>query len=229
MESGQWLFPMRGGEIYPDKPSPVYVGIALGYLLTGSIKVAFPAALLLAGLLTIALVWGPGAPAVEPGVGLSWAGLLLLLTVQFTLQAKTAQIDALVPSSSPWGLWLRALPALRGGWRWYWLGWFAAGLGIITKGVGLLALLILIPAVWTHRRKIRAASRADWLEGAGGAALHGAGHRSLVGAHVDGRCPERGSSAAGLPETTYCWRQTVTRMRMPGITSNPFWYHLSSR
>ena len=48
----------------------------------------------------------------------------------------------------------------NGGWRWYYLGWFAAGLGIITKGVGIIAALVLIPALWTHRAEIRAASRS---------------------------------------------------------------------
>ena len=60
VESGQWLFPMRGGEIYPDKPPLFMWGIALGYLLTGSIKVAFLLPSLLAGLLTIVLVWDLG-------------------------------------------------------------------------------------------------------------------------------------------------------------------------
>lgn len=41
VESGQWLFPMRGGELYPDKPPLFMWGIAIGYVLTGSIKVAF--------------------------------------------------------------------------------------------------------------------------------------------------------------------------------------------
>ena len=135
MESGQWLFPMRGGEICRTNPH-VYVGIALGYLLTGSIKVAFLLPSLLAGLLTITLVWGHGPPPVEPSVGFL-AGLLLLFTLQFTLQAKTAQIDALVTFFITLGVYgfVRFL-LCGGGWRWYWLGWFAAGLGIITKGWG---------------------------------------------------------------------------------------------
>lgn len=31
-------------------------------------------------------------------------------------------------------------------WRWWWLGWFFAGIGVITKGVGMLALLMIVPA-----------------------------------------------------------------------------------
>jgi len=62
VESGQWLFPMRGGEIYPDKPPMFMWGIAIAYLLTGSIKVAFLLPSLLAGLLTLVLsgIWAAG-------------------------------------------------------------------------------------------------------------------------------------------------------------------------
>ena len=41
VEHGQWLFPHRGHELYPDKP-PVFMWLqALAYLLTGSWRVAF--------------------------------------------------------------------------------------------------------------------------------------------------------------------------------------------
>ena len=50
VESGQWLFPMRGGEPYPDKP-PLFVWlVALFYLATGQLKVAFLLPSALAGL-----------------------------------------------------------------------------------------------------------------------------------------------------------------------------------
>ncbi len=45
--------------------------------------------------------------------------------------------------SSLYGL-LRHL-LLGPSWRWYTIGWAAAGLGVITKGVGFLPLLVLIP------------------------------------------------------------------------------------
>lgn len=165
IESGRWLFPMRGGEIYPDKPPLFMWGIALGYLLTGSLKVAFLLPSLLAGLGTLVLTWDLGRRLWNAQTGFL-AGVLLLFTVQFTLQAKTAQIDALVSFFITLGLYgfLRFLLA-GGGWRWYYLGWFAAGLGIITKGIGILAVLVLIPAIWTHREPLRQASRAAWFKG----------------------------------------------------------------
>ncbi|MRT52106.1 phospholipid carrier-dependent glycosyltransferase, partial [Xylella fastidiosa subsp. multiplex] len=70
-------------------------------------------------------------------------------------QDKRAQIDALVVffiTFANYGL-LRH-PLFGGHWRWWVLGWFAAGLGTISKGVGALAVLIVLPAA--------AASLAGW-------------------------------------------------------------------
>ncbi|MGU5723192.1 ArnT family glycosyltransferase [Aeromonas caviae] len=227
VESGQWLFPMRGGEIYPDKPPLFMWGIAIGYLLTGSIKVAFLLPSLLAGLLTIALVWDLGRRLWSAQVGFM-AGLLLLFTVQFTLQAKTAQIDALVTFFITLGVYgfVRFL-LCGGGWRWYWLGWFAAGLGIITKGVGLLALLILIPAIWTHREEIRAATRGDWLKGL-------AGPLFMVLAIALWLVPmllavaQSGDPVLQAYRDNILLRQTVTRYANAWHHVKPFWYYLTS-
>src|SRR3546814_4021654 len=49
-------------------------------------------------------------------------------------------------------------------WRWWMLGWCAAGLGTITKGVGVVALLMVLPGLfaawrgWSHAR----APLRDW-------------------------------------------------------------------
>ena len=90
-------------------------------------------------------------------VGL-YAGYALLFALQFTYQAKKAQIDPLVVfwiTLANYGL-LRHL--LRGpDWTMWMLGWFAAGMGTITKGVGGLALLML--AAGRHRRRCAAGAR----------------------------------------------------------------------
>ncbi|MFQ2619241.1 ArnT family glycosyltransferase [Aeromonas caviae] len=227
VESGQWLFPMRGGEIYPDKPPMFMWGIAIGYLLTGSIKVAFLLPSLLAGLLTITLVWDMGRRLWSPSVGFL-AGLLLLFTVQFTLQAKTAQIDALVTFFITLGVYgfVRFL-LCGGGWRWYWLGWFAAGLGIITKGVGLLALLILIPAIWTHREKIRAAPLSAWLKALLGP-LAMALAMGLWLVPMLEAVTRSGDPLLLAYRDNILLRQTVTRYANAWHHVKPFWYYLTS-
>ena len=71
---------------------------------------------------------------------------MLLLTFQFTWQARQAQIDAtlcFLTTLSLYGLLRHLLVAPALGW--FVVGWAAAGLGVITKGVGFLPLLALLP------------------------------------------------------------------------------------
>ncbi|HET8819777.1 MAG TPA: glycosyltransferase family 39 protein [Xanthomonadaceae bacterium] len=147
VESGQWLFPMRGDELYPDKP-PLFMWLqAIAYEMFGDWRVAFLLPSLLASLATLWCVVDLGARLWTRRVGL-YAGWALLFALQFTWQSKRAQIDPLVTcfiTLANYGL-LRHL--LRGpDWRMWTLGWAAAGLGTITKGVGVIALLMLLPAV----------------------------------------------------------------------------------
>jgi len=148
VESGQWFFPMRGGELYPDKPPIFMWTIASFYWLTGSIKVAFLMPSAISAIATVLVVYDLGRRLWSNQIGW-YAALLLLLSIQFTLQAKTAQIDALVCFFITLGCYglLRFL-LLGGLWRWYYFAWFFMGIGVITKGVGFLPLFMLVPYVF---------------------------------------------------------------------------------
>lgn len=143
--SGQWLIPMRGGEFYPDKPPVFMWSIALFYWLTGNLKVAFLLPSALCSLLTLGLVFDIGTRLWNQRTG-AIALLLLMLAPQFVIQAQKAQIDATAAcwiTVACYGL-LRhffAGPA----WGWYFTAWGFMGLGIVTKGVGFLPALMLIP------------------------------------------------------------------------------------
>src|SRR5262249_39061503 len=117
------------------------------------LRVSFLLPSLLAGFGTVLLVYDLGRRLWNREAGL-WAALILLFTVQFTLQARSAQIDATLCFWVTLSLYafLRHL-LLRGGWRWYALGGFAAGLGVITKGVGFLPFLVFLPYAWAKWRK----------------------------------------------------------------------------
>lgn len=145
--TGQWLFPMRGGELYPDKPPVFMWAIAGFYGLTGSIKVAFLLPSALASMVTLLTVYALGRRYWSHAVGL-WAAAGLLVSLQFVIQAKSAQIDALVCcwiTLACYGL----LRHLLDGPAWFWYGFSGVfmGLGVITKGVGFLPLLMLLPYV----------------------------------------------------------------------------------
>ncbi|MBL4914679.1 ArnT family glycosyltransferase [Shewanella schlegeliana] len=147
VDSGQWFFPQRGGEFYPDKPPVFMWAIALFYGLTGSLKVAFLLPNALAGLLTLFLVYDLGSRLWNVRVGRN-AALLLMLAPQFLIQSKNAQIDAMVMCWITLGCYGLLRHFMTGpNWRWYFAGWAFMGLGVITKGVGFLPLLMLIPII----------------------------------------------------------------------------------
>jgi 4-amino-4-deoxy-L-arabinose transferase-like glycosyltransferase len=151
VEHGQWLFPHRGHELYPDKP-PVFMWLeALAYLLTGSWRVAFLLPSLIAALGVLALVYDLARRLWNHRSALL-AVATLLVTIHFSYQMRNAQIDPLLLgwiTLANYGL-LRHL-LLGPSWRWFALGCFFAGVGVATKGVGVLALLLLIPYVVARR------------------------------------------------------------------------------
>ncbi len=145
VESGQWLFPLRGGEYYPDKPPVFMWSIAVFYALTGSLKLAFLLPSALCSLLTLFLVYDLGSRLWNRQTGLL-AAASLLFSFQFVLQAKSAQIDAMVTCWITLGCYgmLRFMLTERR-WRWYFTAFFFMGVGVITKGVGFLPVFMLIP------------------------------------------------------------------------------------
>jgi 4-amino-4-deoxy-L-arabinose transferase-like glycosyltransferase len=69
-----------------------------------------------------------------------------MCSLQFLLVTRGAQIDAtlcLLTTLSLYGLLRHLLLGPR--WGWYFLGAAASGLGVVTKGVGFLPLLVLLP------------------------------------------------------------------------------------
>jgi 4-amino-4-deoxy-L-arabinose transferase-like glycosyltransferase len=151
VESGDWLFTHRGSELYSDKPPAFMQMQAAAYTLTGHWRIAFLLPSLLAALGTLFLIHDLGRRLWNPRVGL-WAAAALLATFQFAYQSKRAQIDPVVTffiTAANYGLLRHFL--LGPDWRAWWLGCFAAGLGVITKGVGVLALLMIIPYVFARR------------------------------------------------------------------------------
>ncbi len=165
---GEWLIPRVGGDLYPDKP-PLYLWmLALGYALTGSMRASFLLPSLLSAIGVTALVYDLARRLWNRETALI-AATMLLLTPQFVWQTRQAQIDGTLcfwTTLSLYGLMRHLL--LGPQWRWYVIGWMAAGFGVLTKGVGFLPLLILIPwaalnARWQSTRW--PANPVCWLSG----------------------------------------------------------------
>lgn len=149
-ESGYWLVPRIAGVLYPDKPPLFFWTVAIFYKLTGSVAVAFLLPSLLAGLGVLWLLfdlarrlWGAEIAA--------WTGGALLATIQFPLQMKLGQIDGMLCFWTTLGLYGLSRHLLLGpDWRWLALAGAACGAGVITKGVGFLPFLVLLP--WLYAR-----------------------------------------------------------------------------
>jgi 4-amino-4-deoxy-L-arabinose transferase-like glycosyltransferase len=144
-QTGEWLFPRVGGDLYQDKPPLFFWLLALSYTLFGSVKASFLVPSFLAAGGVLFLIYDFGRRTVGREAGLT-AAVLAVCTIQFALATRGAQIDPTLCFLTTLSLYALLRHLLLGhGWRWYFLGGFAAGLGIFTKGVGFLPLLVLIP------------------------------------------------------------------------------------
>ena len=224
--SGEWLLPRVGGDIYADKPPLFFWIMAVFVWLTDSLRLAFLIPSFLATAGSVLLIYDLARRLWNRETGLA-AGFALLLTVQFVWQGRQAQIDALLCFwcvLSLYGL-LRHL-LLGPAWRAFAIGCAAAGFGVITKGVGFLPLLVLIPfALFRDERwkpRLRNSRAMPWLVGVAAflaatavwlvPMLIAASNDPLVAAYRD----------------EILFHQTVGRYTGAWHHQKPFWYFLVS-
>ena len=81
IESGDWLFPHRGTELYSDKPPLFMAAQAFFYTLFGNWRVAFLLPSLLAGLGMLGLVYDLGRRLWNHRVGVYAAAALSLIHI----------------------------------------------------------------------------------------------------------------------------------------------------
>ena len=143
--SHEWLFPRVGGDLYQDKPPLFFWLLAICYTIAGSVKASFLIPSFLAAGGTMFLIYDFGRRAVSREAGLA-AALITVCTLQFLMVTRGAQIDATLCFLTTFSLYALMRHLVLGpAWGWYFVGGFAAGLGVFTKGVGFLPLLALIP------------------------------------------------------------------------------------
>ena len=125
----------------------------------------------------------------------------LCVCLQFGLQAKRGQIDMVLVALTTLSLWGLLRHLLRGpDWRAAWLGAFAAGVGTVTKGVGFLPLLVLLP--WLLVRRVSCVRSRARQRTRDHAAMHGVGCWSRSRSSPAPRC---GSGR--------CWSALAARRR----------------
>ncbi|WP_271412217.1 ArnT family glycosyltransferase [Pseudomonas sp. Q1-7] len=152
LQNGDWLIPHRAAEIYPDKP-PLFMWAIAALIRIGvapTIALFLPA--LFAGMVTTACLHDLGTRLWNRRVGMI-AGLLFLATYQTYSLQRAGQIDGFLCLWTALGLYGMARHLLLGpAWGWFYVACAAMGLGIISKGVGFLPALMLVPYAYAVRR-----------------------------------------------------------------------------
>ncbi len=143
-----WLIPYLGGAPFSDHP-PLYIWIgALITQLTGSLRLGFLLPSLLSALGMLWLVFDLGRKLWGPRAG-RLAGLVLLCSFQFTVQAHKGQVDVLFAFCVTLGLYgLVRYLLVEPQPRWLVYAGLGIGLGMLTKGAGYIAALVLLPWMW---------------------------------------------------------------------------------
>jgi len=166
VETGDWLIPRRGGEPYPDKPPVFMWSIAALHWSGLELDIAFLVPSALCSAATLWLLFDLAYRLWSLRLARR-AAMLLLLAPQFLLQAKSGQIDAMVACWIAFGFYgLMRHFFIGPSWKWYYAAWAFMGLGIITKGVGFLPALLLLPMAglrYAHPERFR--GRLDWRRG----------------------------------------------------------------
>lgn len=227
VSTGQWLLPHRGSELYAEKP-PVFMWLQAAALqATGELRIAFLLPSLLAAVLTLLLTWDLARRLWTPRAA-RHAAVALFVCLQFGLQAKRGQIDMVLVAMTMLSLWALLRHLLQGPqWRLFWLGMFMAGVGTVTKGVGFLPVLVLLP--WLALRRLGRLSpithRGEGWRWAAGAAAFVAGTAVWLGplllAVVGSGDPALRQYAAEL-----LLRQTGERYANAWHHVQPAWYYL---
>lgn len=229
LATGQFLLPHRAGELYSDKPPVFFWALALSLWLTGSIKIAHALPGLVAGLAVLTMIYDLARRLWNRRVA-TGAALLLLFTLQFALQARGSQIDGFMCLWTTLGLYGLCRHLLLGpAWGWYAAGGLAMGIGVITKGVGFLPLLMLAPYAlmqwrgWNHLPVIQQGG-LRWLLAPLGLLL-GAG--LWAGPMLIAVATSNDPAYAAYRDDILI-RQTAGRYADPWHHYAPFWYYLTS-
>ncbi|KEZ70189.1 dolichyl-phosphate-mannose-protein mannosyltransferase, partial [Pseudomonas syringae pv. syringae FF5] len=152
LQNGSWFVPHRAAQIYADKPPLFMWATAFFIWLTGSPNIALYLPGLLSAGATTAVLYDLGTRLWNRRIG-RYAALLFLATYQTYSILRTGQIDSFLCLWIALGFYGLVRHVLLGpAWGWFYFSCAAMGLGIITKGVGFVPALMLIPYAYAARK-----------------------------------------------------------------------------
>jgi 4-amino-4-deoxy-L-arabinose transferase-like glycosyltransferase len=213
---GEWVVPYLQGEPYLDKPPLLYWLVMLSYRTFGiHIWAARLApALAVHGCVLVTFLWGRRNLGQAAAL---WGALGLGLAPGFVTMGRLLLLDGLLTFWVALALFA-AFEGQRGDrlrWGWWLLAALACGLGVLTKGP--VALVLLVPPLWAHRRLTRAECPIGWGARAAFAAVILAVALPWYVA-VCLRAPE----FAGY----FLWQHNVVRFLDPFDHLRPVWFYV---
>jgi 4-amino-4-deoxy-L-arabinose transferase-like glycosyltransferase len=211
---GEWVVPYLQGQPYLDKPPLLYWLVMASYRLFGVHDWAARLVPALAVHAAILITYLLGRRSLGERAAF-WGALLLALAPGFLSMGRLLILDGLL------SLWvvtslLSAFEAVRGPrlrWSWWLTAALACGLGVLTKGP--IAVLLLVPPLWGHRRL------------AGGCPLSWRARLTFAGVVLAAAVPWYVAVCVRVPAFAYhfLWEHNVVRFLTPFDHLEPVWYY----
>jgi 4-amino-4-deoxy-L-arabinose transferase-like glycosyltransferase len=213
---GEWVVPYLEGEPYLDKPPLLYWLVGLSYRVLGIHVWAarLIPALAVHGSILVTYLLGRRSLGERAAF---WGALLLALAPGFTSIGRLLVLDSLLTFWVTLSIF-SSFEAIRGRqlrWGWWLTAAVACGLGILTKGP--VAVLLLVPPLWAHRRLAGSSSTLSW------SALATFGAMTTCVA-----LPWYVAISLKLPGFAryFLWEHNVVRFLAPFDHRQPVWFYL---
>lgn len=216
LERGEWIVPYLQAEPYLDKPPLLYWLVMLSYHVFGVSDGAarlVPALAVHACILATYLIgrrslgeraafWGAVLLTLTPG--LLAIGRLLVLDGLLTLWVSMSILCAFEAVRTP---------VLR--WRWWLAAAITCGLGVLTKGP--VALVLLVPPLWLHRRFTGSTAPLPWRS-----------RLAFLAVVAAVALPWYVAFCIKMPEFAryFLWEHNVIRFLAPFDHLQPVWFYL---
>jgi 4-amino-4-deoxy-L-arabinose transferase-like glycosyltransferase len=216
LQRGEWVVPYLNAQPYLDKPPLLY------WLVMGSYKVfgvhdwsaRIPSALAIHA--TILMLYLIGRRSIGERAAF-WGAMFLSVAPGFMTMGRLLILDGLLTACTTMAL-LAAYEAVRGErlrWNWWIASAAAVGFGMLTKGP--VALILLAPPIWIHRRLHGAGCPIGWRAIA-----------AFLGVAATINLPWY--AAMGIREPVFLkyflWEHNVVRFVAPFDHIRPVWFYL---
>jgi 4-amino-4-deoxy-L-arabinose transferase-like glycosyltransferase len=212
---GEWVVPYLQGQPYLDKPPLLYWLVMTSYRVLGvhDWSARLVPALALHACILLTYLLGRRSLGEKPAFG---GAILLSLAPGFLSMGRLLLLDGLL------ALWvvaslLAAFEAVRGPrlrWGWWLAAALASGLGVLTKGP--VALLLLVPPLWAHRRLAGAGCPLSWRA-----------RGTFLGVVLAVAVPWYVAVCVRMPQFAayFLWEHNVLRFLSPFDHLEPVWYY----